>query len=118
MGAEWVLRDLLVSFLYRALVIENWVVKRSINLRLPQGVLKLTLSVNVHIGVHIMNEWARMHVGVGSQYMRAKNRFRCRANCFRMQIWVGPKHFRVRTVHVKVGAVHVRVGAVNVRARA
>lgn len=39
MGAERVLRDLLVSFLYRALVVENRVLKRSFNLRLPQGVL-------------------------------------------------------------------------------
>jgi len=35
----------------------------------------LTLSVYVHIGVHIMNERTRMYVGVGSHYMRAKHRF-------------------------------------------
>ena len=91
MGAERALWDLLVFFLYRALVIEDWVVKRSFDLRLPQGVLKLTLSVNVHIGVHIMNERTRMHVGVGS-------------HCMRMQIWMRPMHVRVGTVHVRARA--------------
>ena len=137
MGAEWGLRRLLSSgrlkrfgrlesllsdFLNWGLGIDDWVVKRALNLRLLERVLQMTLSMNMHIrvdvvGVDVVWVHSRMQVRMRTVHINVRTvhidfgTMHVRVHIMTERAWV---HIRVRPVHVNFGTVHVHVRAVHV----
>lgn len=137
MGAEWGLRRLLSSgrlkrfgrlesllsdFLNWGLDIDDWVVKRALNLRLLERVLQMTLSMNMHIrvdvvGVDVVRVHSRMQVRMRTVHINVRTvhidfgTMHVRVHIMTERAWV---HIRVRPVHVNFGTVHVHVRAVHV----
>ena len=132
MGAEWVLRRLLSSgrlkrfgrlegllsdFLNWGLGIDDWVVKRALNLRLLERVLQMTLSMNMHIRVDVVRVHSGMQVRVRTVHINVRTvqidfgTMHVRVHIMTERAWV---HIRVRPMHINLGTVHVHVRAVNV----